>query len=183
MKTYFTDVIPHIQRFSEKLDNLTLLTNQHWVIIDETTETKTVYIFRTNNELLIVINGKVTKAKWEYLGNRSILMDNENDSYLFKHAFLDANVLALKVDTREEYAFFVNESKCDGEINSLQKVLEFLKAKYTVKHDSNNNFPLTIESTFNNTERSLSLGEILAIIIMFSTAVFLVIALFLSGGK
>jgi hypothetical protein len=63
MKTYFADIIPKIQRFSEKLDNLALLTNQHWVLIEGIEQNKTVYIFRNNNELLISINGKVEKGK------------------------------------------------------------------------------------------------------------------------
>ncbi|MEY3343932.1 MAG: hypothetical protein RL090_1616, partial [Bacteroidota bacterium] len=53
MKTFLADIFPKIQRFSDKLDNLTMLTNQHWVSIDDILSTKTVYIFRTNNELLI----------------------------------------------------------------------------------------------------------------------------------
>jgi hypothetical protein len=65
MKTFFADIFPKIQRFSDKLDNLTMLKNQHWVSIDDILSTKTVYIFRTNNELLISKNGKVEKAKWE----------------------------------------------------------------------------------------------------------------------
>ncbi len=56
MKTYFSDSIPKIQRYSEKLDNLTLL-------VDEITQNKTVYIFRTSGELLVAKNGKVEKAK------------------------------------------------------------------------------------------------------------------------
>lgn len=75
MKTYIADIIPKIQRFSEKLDNISLLTNQHWVAIDNIQNSKTVYIFRVNNDLLISTNGKVEKAKWEYLGNRSLLID------------------------------------------------------------------------------------------------------------
>jgi hypothetical protein len=66
MKTYISDIIPKIQKFSQKLDNLTLLTNQHWVVIDNVENEKNVYIFRQNNELLISQNGKVEKAKWEY---------------------------------------------------------------------------------------------------------------------
>lgn len=63
MKTFIADIIPRIQKYSQKLDNLTLLTNQHWVVVDEITNSKTVYIFRPNNELLISKNGKVEKAK------------------------------------------------------------------------------------------------------------------------
>jgi len=130
MKTFLADIFPKIQRFSDKLDNLTLLTNQHWVSIDDILSTKTVYIFRTNNELLISKNGKVEKAEWEHLGNKSLLIDKTNDSYLFKHGFFDENVLALKVDSSEEYAVFVNENKYDGELNSIDKVLDFLRQTY-----------------------------------------------------
>lgn len=130
MKTFLLDIFPKIQRFSEKLDNLTFLTNQHWVSIDDIFSTKTVYIFRTNNDLLISTNGKVEKAKWEYLGNKSLLIDKKEDSFLFKHAFFDENVLALKVDSKEEYAIFVNENKYDGELNTIELVIDFLKNKY-----------------------------------------------------
>ncbi len=130
MKTFLSDIFPKIQRYSEKLDNLTLLTNQHWVSIDDILSNKTVYIFRTNNELLVSTNGKVEKAKWEYLGNKSLLIDKKTDSYLFKHGFFDENILALKVDSSEEYAVFVNENKYDGELNSIDKVFDFLSSKY-----------------------------------------------------
>jgi hypothetical protein len=130
MKTFLSDIFPRIQRYSEKLDNLTLLTNQHWVFVDNLMSNKTVYIFRSNNELLISHNGKVEKAKWEFLGNQSLLIDQKSESFLFKHGFFDENVLALKIDSKEEYAIFVNENTYDGEINSIDKVSDFLQRKY-----------------------------------------------------
>lgn len=130
MKTFIADIIPRIQKFSEKLDNLTLLTNQHWVVVDEIANSKTLYIFRQNNELLISKNGKVEKGKWEYLGNSTLLIDIKEDSYLFRHGFFDENVLALKIDGREEYALLVNESRYDKELNSPERVLGFLQQKY-----------------------------------------------------
>ncbi|MGR6088357.1 MAG: hypothetical protein ACU4F9_09285 [Arcticibacter sp.] len=119
MKTFLSDIFPKIQRYSEKLDNLTLLTNQHWVSIEDILLNKTVYIFRTNNELLVSTKGKVEKEKWEYLGNKSLLISKNSESYLFKHGFFDENILALKVDSSEEYAVFVNENKYDGDLNSI----------------------------------------------------------------
>lgn len=130
MKTYISDIIPKIQRFSQKLDNLTLLTNQQWVVIDGIDDVKSVYIFRQNNDLLISLNGIVEKAKWEYLSNNSLLIDRENESYLFKHGFFDENILALKIDSRNEYAFLVNESRYDKELNSLESIVEFLNRLY-----------------------------------------------------
>ena len=41
MKTYFADLIPKIKRFSKKLDDLTLLTNQHWVSLCDISNNKT----------------------------------------------------------------------------------------------------------------------------------------------
>lgn len=130
MKTYLADIIPKIKRFSKKLDDLTLLTNQHWVVIDELKNSKFVYIFRSNNELLISQNGKIERGKWEYLGNNSLLIDRKEDSYLFRHGFFDENILALKVDGKEEFAFLVNENKYSGDLNSIEKVIEFLEKKY-----------------------------------------------------
>lgn len=130
MKTFFSDLFPKLQRFSQKLDNLTLLTNQHWVSIDNIIANKTVYIFRSNNELLISTNGKVEKAKWEYIGNKSLLIDKSDESYLFKHGFFDENILALKVDSSDEYAVFVNENNYSGDLNSIDRVFDFLQEQY-----------------------------------------------------
>lgn len=130
MKTFISDLIPKLQRFSHKLDNLTLLTNQHWVVIDDISNNKNVYIFRANNDLLISQNGKVEKAKWEYLGNNSLLIDKKDESYLFRHGFFDENILALKVDSKDEYAFLINENKYDGELNSIDRIIDFLTKKY-----------------------------------------------------
>jgi hypothetical protein len=133
MRTYISDLIPKIQKFSQKLDNLTLLTNQQWVVIDDIDRTKNVYIFRQNNELLISRNGKVEKAKWSYLGNNTLLIDRKDESHLFKHGFFDENILALKIDSKDEYVFLVNETRWHKELNSIENIIEFLNSNYIKK--------------------------------------------------
>ena len=130
MKTSIADIFPKIQNYSQKLDDLTILANKHWVSIDNITTNKTVYIFRNNSELLISRNGKVEKAKWEYLGNKSLLIEIKEECHLFKHGFFDQNILALKIDSKEEYAVFVNENNFDESLNSIEKVLHQLNEKY-----------------------------------------------------
>jgi hemin uptake protein HemP len=137
MKTFIADIIPKIQRYSDKLDNLTLLTNQHWVLIENLEQEKQLYLFRPNNELLISKNGKIEKGKWEYLGNKSLLIDQGGQAFLFKHGFFDENLLALKIDSKDEYAFFVNENKYEGDINSSVKVLDFLTTHYLHRDNIN----------------------------------------------
>jgi len=164
MKTFLSDIFPKLQQFSEKLDNLTLLTNQHWVFIDDLLLIKTVYIFRPNNELLISSNGKVEKAKWEFLGNKSLLIDKEDESYLFKHGFFDENILALKVDSSEEYAVFINENNYGGELNSIDRIYDFLKRKYldastkgTTVNSRNHEVNSNVQTVFRETKDDIVL--------------------------
>ena len=133
MRTFLADIIPKIQRFSQKLDDLTKLTNQHWVSINDIAQNKRVFIFRQNNQLLISENGLVEKGSWEYLGNQSLLIETKTESYLLKHGFFDENVIALKLDSTDNYAFFVNETKYDKELNNITDVLKFLSDKYLIQ--------------------------------------------------
>lgn len=140
MKTYISDIIPRIQRYSYRLDDLTKLTNQHWVSIGDIGQTKCVYIFRKNNQLLISKNGIVDKGTWEYLGNQSLLFDTDEGSFLLKHGFFDQNIIALKLDSTNNYAFFVNETKYDKELNKIEDVFAFLRKQYlTPKNKKANN--------------------------------------------
>ena len=140
MKTYIADIIPKIKQFSRELNDLTLLEDQHWVIIDEATKTKQVFIFRKNSELLIATNGRVKKGKWEYLDNDSLLIQKEGAFFLLKHGFLDSDVLSLRLDSQNEFVFFVNESKYGDDLDQIGKISEFLRSKYlaTDSFDYNN---------------------------------------------
>ena len=110
MKTYIANFIPQFKQFSEKLDNKALLMNQHWVMVDDTTNTKTVYIFKADNRLLLSTNGKVNHARWEMIDSEHVLVSIGDDSYMFKHGFLNEGILALNLDGGAEYALFVNEN-------------------------------------------------------------------------
>lgn len=130
MKTYFSNLIPRIQRYSKKLDDLTLLNDQHWVLINEIENSKIVYIFKRDNRLLISNNGTIEKGNWEHLGNNSLLIDRASESRLFKHGFFDENILALNFDGKQEYTFLVNENKYEGELNTADSICKFLEEKY-----------------------------------------------------
>lgn len=133
MKTFLLDLIPKIKKYSQRLDDITIITGKHWVLLDGD-NTKTVYIFReSNNQLLISKNGRIEKGTWEHIGNESLIIDIKKESFLFKHGFIDDTVLALKVDGTDEYALFINEVKFEGLLNSIDKALSFLKENYLLK--------------------------------------------------
>lgn len=131
MRTYLAEIIPKIERFSKRLDDLTKLTNQHWVSLGDITDGKKVFMFRDNSKLLIAQNGVIVdRGTWEYLGNQSLLLEISTGGYLLKHGFFDENVIALKLDSTNSYAFFVNETKYEKELNTISDILKFLEEKY-----------------------------------------------------
>lgn len=139
MKSYILDIIPRIQRFSRKLDESSNLIGHHWVLFnDRLDETKTVFIFRSQNELIIAKNGIVEKSRWEYLGNDSIIIDTKENTLLLKHGFLDEKILALKRDSFNDYSIFINESKANQEFNTIEDVAEFLNRNYLRSKIKNN---------------------------------------------
>jgi hypothetical protein len=139
MRTFIADIIPKIQRYSKQLDELTKLTNQHWVSLNDITKSKRVFIFRPNNQLIISENGIVERGSWEYLGNQSLLLETKAESYLLKHGFFDENVIALKLDSTNNYAFFINETKYNNELNNIYDILKFLEEKYLTNNSTSTN--------------------------------------------
>lgn len=138
MKTFLADIIPKIQKFSKKLDDLTILTNHHWVSMGEIAVSKTVYIFRSEGILLISENGVVKKGGWEYLGNDSILVESGNQTLLLKQAFVDDQIMALKLDGSDGFLFFINETKFGVELNTIEDIFLSLEKKYIQKQYSQN---------------------------------------------
>lgn len=178
MRTYAANIIPRLKQFSQKLDNKTLLMNQHWIMVDEITNTKTVYIFRGKNSLLISRDGSVSHAFWEMIDPFNVLMTIREESFMFKHGFLDEDVLALKLDGRDEYALFVNENRSSIELNSIKAIELFLEEKYesykkvmqTVapELDKNNETPVQVDN---------SMDTFATVVIMIITLVIIFFAL------
>jgi hypothetical protein len=98
MKHYLLNIITRISQFSEKIDNVSLFIDKPWVLIDTETNYHK-YIFKSNGELIMSLNGSVQVGKWEYIkGTRSILVDRIKDKLLLNQSFLDNAVLVLKID-------------------------------------------------------------------------------------
>lgn len=147
MKAFINHLIPKIQKYSQNLDNLTFLTNHHWVSLSEIDLSKTVYIFRSNKLLLIAKDGIVKKGTWEYLGNESLLFETDTQTLLLKHFFVDDDILMLKLDGSEDYVIFVNETKFGKEINSVSDIFSFLENKYVSQQFNNDSHEATEASS------------------------------------
>lgn len=150
MKAYIKNIVPRIKKYSQKLDDMTLLTNKHWVLVDEIENSKLVYVFRSNNELLISKNGRVEMGNWEHMGSNSLLIGQPDGDYLFRQGFFDENVLALKIDGLDEYSLLINQNNFEKDINSVEKVISFLNEKYLRK-------PSFVESKLPTSSNSITI--------------------------
>ncbi|MBO6631848.1 MAG: hypothetical protein JJ936_09885 [Psychroserpens sp.] len=133
MKTYLLDIIPKIKRYSKNLDELTNLTNQNWVAVDDIPHRKKVFIFDASGELFIYEKGiEVESGSWR-LVNQSLILKLQSGGYLLKNSFNDGNVLLLKLDSTDGYVLFVNETKYNKEFNNVNDVNNFLTSNYLNK--------------------------------------------------
>lgn len=137
MKYFLSDIIPRLQQYTRKLDDITCLANQNWILTNSDPSVKTIFIFRKNRELLISKNGAVEEGSWEYVGNNSILIRNCSGSHLFKHGFLDKNILILKQDdVFSEYVLFLNENVFSDKLKTVEQAAEYLERNYLEENKS-----------------------------------------------
>ena len=133
MKKYVLDIVPKIRKFSKKLDDVTLLIGQRWVMFNPESESKTTYIFQREPELLISINGKVKTSSWQYLDNGALILGMSEGSYLFLIDFFDEHILALRLDNEVGYLLLINETRSPNLAESLQAISFALSTKYLSK--------------------------------------------------
>ncbi|MBQ2979815.1 MAG: hypothetical protein IJE18_06880 [Bacteroidaceae bacterium] len=111
MKSFITTFFQknNISKTDIKINNF--LCNKTWYIFNEDTR-KEIYIFRENNELVIAVDGKVTRGKWEYIAeNHSVIIDADGKSVMLHPTFIDNNIFVLQLDGKNEFAFLIEESK------------------------------------------------------------------------
>lgn len=127
MKTYLNDIIPRLARYSERLDDITMLVNKRWVLFEEVQNKKTVYFFKKNYDLVISINGNVERGNWEIIDNNYLSIKTNEGEFMFKKDFNDDNLFALKKDNVNEYAIFINEIFFDQKnFNTIESVNLYL---------------------------------------------------------
>ena len=125
MTHYLESILPKILSYSNKLDKLTLLLNEPWVVTGEESA-KTKLIFKNDGEVIMSENGNVQFGKWELLNRASsILIKYEKSAKLYNHAFFDESILVLKLDGSTDFFVLANQNR----IPDLN-VAGYLSAKY-----------------------------------------------------
>lgn len=129
MKQYLADILPRLQKYSARLDNLSLITDTPWIQVDDSND-RIVFIFRSKgSELLVSENGDVNTCSWEYLDYMDALLVKMGERRaLYNHGFLDDAVMILSKDGSADYLLLVNEKKVEA--RDRDRVLARLNRKY-----------------------------------------------------
>ena len=77
MKIYFADLIPKIKKFSKRLDDLTLLMNQHWISLDEINEKIDCIDIVVNPKIAMMVIDEAVKNGIKYLWFQPGTWDDE----------------------------------------------------------------------------------------------------------
>ena len=130
MKTFLLDIPDRFRRFDEQLDVKALLCNKSWQVFNDS-GVKEIYIFQEDGSLIISLNGKVSRATWQYIpANRSLIINSDNESYMLRPFFQDENLFTLQLDGTREYSFLLNEAqRASFPVKSLSDLKFYLEHK------------------------------------------------------
>lgn len=130
MKYYLLDSIERIKAYSLKLDAESFLYNKSWTVLSDDKDDKIIFIFRTEQELLISSNGVVRRGCWELLSVGAILIDMDNKTYLYNVVFMDDIYLLLRLDGNSGFLIMMNDSKTTDKIRSINDIENDLDNRY-----------------------------------------------------
>lgn len=130
MKTFLLDIPDRFRRFDEQLDVKALLCNKSWQVFNDS-GVKEIYIFQEDGSLIISLNGKVSRATWQYIpANRSLIINSDNESYMLRPFFQDENLFTLQLDGTQEYSFLINEAqRTSFPVHTLSDLKSYLVKK------------------------------------------------------
>ena len=110
MKTFLLSLPTQLKSFNDKLDVIGALCGKSWEVFNDE-GVKQLFIFNTDGSLLITNNGRVIKSLWGFIpANSSIIITADNETLMFKPAFYDNVIFALKQDGLERYLFMIDEN-------------------------------------------------------------------------
>lgn len=109
MKSFLLSIPERLKRGNDALDAKAILCGRSWEVFNNE-GIKQVWIFKEDGSLMISTKGDVVCSSWEYLSiNQSILIKVDGNISMFRPAFVDDVVLAMKKDGTEEYVCMIDE--------------------------------------------------------------------------
>lgn len=109
----------------------TNLFGANWLLLNDDESNETLYIFRTNDDLVISKNGLVHKNKFEFItDNNSLLITDENNiTELFNIVNIKDDILIINRKSNGSFFYFINGTKIKDYVKS--ELLNKLRNEYS----------------------------------------------------
>ncbi len=109
MKEIVSRLLNKYTTHSKLVDIKTQLRDKHWILVNDAANTKVVYLFTGDDNLIISENGIVTRSIWQVTNTFYLIISNTVNEYLYRIDFLDDKFLRFALDGTDSTMIFVNE--------------------------------------------------------------------------
>lgn len=133
MKYFLLNSIKRIKQYSQQLDAESVLSNKSWYVFSDTGE-KIIFMFRSNSELLIDINGKVSKGGWILIPHNDLFIDMGTEFYLYNIALVENQLLILNLKESNDYLILIEDGFMNQlALNSIDRIDNYLENIYIIE--------------------------------------------------
>tara|TARA_R110002049_G_scaffold135376_2_gene294902 strand:- start:71 stop:661 length:591 start_codon:yes stop_codon:yes gene_type:complete len=133
MNDYLHKTIPNLKPFNYERHHDSHFINQQWVLVNGISKKKSIYTFREDNILEIARKDNIIKTSWNINIQNIFSIETEDGMITVKAYFKDDDILVLNNQDKEEFALYINTTKYDDELNSIEDINTFLREKYKKK--------------------------------------------------
>ena len=133
MNDYLHNTIPNLKPFNFEHHHDSLFINQQWVLVNGISNKKSVYTFKADNVLEISTKDNEIKTSWNINIQNTFTIETEDGSITVEAYFKDDDILVLNNQEKEEFALYINTTKYEDELNSIEDINTFLREKYKKK--------------------------------------------------
>lgn len=133
MNDYLHDTIPNLKPFSYERHHDSHFINQQWVLVNGISKKKSIYTFKEDNILEISRKDNVIKTSWNINIQNTFTIETEDGLITVEAYFKDDDILVLNNQDKEEFALYINTTKYEDELNSIEDIQAYLKEKYKRK--------------------------------------------------
>ncbi|RSK40240.1 hypothetical protein [Mangrovimonas spongiae] len=133
MKHFYNKILPKLKPFNFDKHFKSYLKDIKWVLINGIANKKVVYIFKNDTLLEIIENTKTIKTSWQHIAANFISIKTEDGEQIVSLHYKDDDLLVINKKGTEDYAFFVDESSYENDLNTEEDLKNFLLNKYINK--------------------------------------------------
>lgn len=127
MEQLIKNIIPSIKQYGELLSQKSIL-QKTWLLVNDDDDL-VQYTFKKDGELIISINGDVTKGKWELLSSTKILLESPRGSIQLESLFFNNGIIVLlKLSKENELLILIDMKELDN--RTPIKYLEDVKSNF-----------------------------------------------------